>query len=168
MQLNPSSVTLQSKQNSTTMLTIQSLNGYTDTMDLGCLGLPFAATCTFKKDQVVLGADRSQVIRVVVDTGSPLTSGSQARVERHGLGSLVAICFLPGGVLLGLAFCKGRRRLVGLLTVLMLTALTAGLSGCGGLHINGTPPGSYIFQMTATGAGTGVTQSFDVTLTVTP
>jgi hypothetical protein len=167
MQLNPSAISLASQQNSTTTLTIQSLNNFTDTLDLGCLGLPFAATCTFAKDQTVLGADGSQVIQVVVDTGSPLTSGSQARVEQHSVGSLATLCFLPGGLLMGLAFCKGRRRLAGFLMMLMLTVLSVGLSGCGGLHINGTPPGTYIFQVTATGTGTGVTQSIDVTLTVT-
>jgi hypothetical protein len=51
--------------------------------------------------------------------------------------------------------------------MLMLAAVSAGLSGCGGLHINGTPAGTYVFQVSATGKGTGVTQAIDVTLTVT-
>jgi VIT1/CCC1 family predicted Fe2+/Mn2+ transporter len=108
-----------------------------------------------------------QAIQVVVDTGSPLTAGSQAKLEQHSVGSLAAMCFLPGGALVGLLFCKGRRRLAGLMMLLVLAGVSAGLSGCGGLHINGTPPGTYVFQVTATGTGTGVTQSMDVTLTVT-
>jgi hypothetical protein len=58
-------------------------------------------------------------------------------------------------------------RLTGLLMLLLLAGVTAGLSGCSGLQINGTPPGTYVFQITATGTGTGVTQTTDVTLTVT-
>jgi large repetitive protein len=171
MQLNPVAVTMQSQQNSTTTLTLTSMNGFTDKMDLGCLGLPFAATCTFAQDQVALSANGVQTIQVVVDTGSPLTAGSQASLEQHGAGSLATMCILPGGALLGLAFWRGRRKmrasLVGVLMLLLLAGLSAGLSGCGGLHINGTPPGTYVFQVSATGLGTGVTQAIDVTMTVT-
>jgi hypothetical protein len=171
MQLNPSSVTLASQQHSTTTLTITSLNNFTDKLDLGCLGLPFAATCTFSSDQVALAGDGTQVIQIVVDTGSPLTAGSEARLEQHTTGSIAMLCFLPGGILLGLAFSRSRRRMratfAGLLMLLLLVGFSAGLSGCSGLQINGTPAGTYVFQVTATGTGTGVTQSMDVTLTVT-
>jgi sugar lactone lactonase YvrE len=170
MQLNPVAVTMQSQQNMPTTLTITSVNGFTDTLDLGCLGLPFAATCTFAKDTVVIGANATQTIQVVVDTGSPLTSGSVARLEPPSKGS-VAMCLLPGGLLFGLLFWKGRRRmrsgLTGLLMLALLAGVSAGLSGCGGLHMNGTPPGTYVFQVSATGTGSGVTQAIDITLTVT-
>jgi hypothetical protein len=171
LQLNPSSVTLQSQQHSTTTLTITSLNNFTDKLDLGCLGLPFAATCTFSSDQVALSAGGTQTIQVVIDTGAPLTAGSQARLERRASGPIAALCFLPGGVLLAVAFSRTRRgmraSLAGLLMLLVLAGVSAGLSGCGGLQINGTPAGTYVFQVTATGTGTGVTKSMDVTLTVT-
>jgi hypothetical protein len=119
-----------------------------------------------------LTANGTQTIRVVVDTGSPLTAGSVARLEQHGsTGSMATMCLLPGGMLLGLMFWKGRRRmrssLGGLLLVLLLAVMTSGLSGCAGLQINGTPAGTYVFQVSATGIGTGVTQAIDVTLTVT-
>jgi VIT1/CCC1 family predicted Fe2+/Mn2+ transporter len=51
--------------------------------------------------------------------------------------------------------------------LLLLAGIATGLSGCAGLQVNGTPPGTYVFQMTATGLGTGTTQSVDITLTVT-
>jgi hypothetical protein len=171
LQLNPSAVTLQSQQHGTATLTITSLNNFTDKLDLGCLGLPFAATCTFSPDQVNLAAGGTQAINIVIDTGSPLTAGSQARLEQHTASSIAALCFLPGGMLLGLAFWRGRRRLRASITaltmLLLLIGVSVGLSGCGGLKINGTPAGTYVFQVTATGTGTGVTQSMDVTLTVT-
>ncbi|HEV2645528.1 MAG TPA: Ig-like domain repeat protein [Acidobacteriaceae bacterium] len=171
MQLNPTAVTLQSKQNATTTLTVTSVNGFTDTLDLGCLGLPYAATCTFATDRAALTPNGTQTIRVVVDTGSPLTAGSVAKLEQHTRGSLATLCLLPGGALLGLMFWRGRRRLRsslgGLLLVLLVAVMTGGLSGCGGLNINGTPAGTYTFQVSATGLGTGVSQAIDVTLTVT-
>jgi hypothetical protein len=166
MQLNPSAVTLQSQQNSTTTLTLTSLNGFTDTMNLGCLGLPTAATCTFATDRTTLAANGIATIKIVVDTGSPLTAGSVARLEESGSPSMKTMCLLPGGVLLGLMFWR-RRRLGGVLLVLLLATIGAGLTGCGGLHINGTPAGRYVFQVSATGTGTGVSQAIDVTLTVT-
>lgn len=168
MQLSPASVTLQSQQNSTVTLTLTSVNGFTDTLDLGCLGLPYAATCTFTSDHVALAGSGSQTVQVVIDTGSPLTSGEQAQVQNR-TGSFGMLCFLPGGALLGMAFWKRRRKLrstLGGLAMLLLAALSSGLSGCSGLHINGTPPGTYVFQLSATGKGTGVTQVIDVTLTV--
>jgi len=171
MQMNPSSVSVQSQQHSTVTLTMTSVNNFTDTLNLGCLGLPFAATCTFSKDSVVLGAGGTQVVNVVVDTGSPLTSGPQASLDRHGAAPTVALCLLPGGALLGLLFWSGPRRkrnsLAGLWMLLLLAGIATGLSGCAGLQVNGTPPGTYVFQMTATGLGTGTTQSVDITLTVT-
>jgi hypothetical protein len=171
MQMNPSSVTLQSQQNSTTTLTLTSLNSFTDTLDLSCAGLPFAATCTFANDRIALGANGTQAVKVVVDTGSPLTSGPQAKVEQRGAESFAAICFLPAGSLFGLLFWKGQRRLRRSLSCLFMLLLvigfSTGLEGCGGLHINGTPPGTYVFQITATGTGTGAMRAMDMTLTVT-
>jgi hypothetical protein len=171
MLMSPSSVTLQSQQHSTTKLTLTSLNSFTDTLDLSCAGLPFAATCTFSSDRVLLGANGSQAIQIVVDTGSPLTSGSQASLEHSTRGSLPAMCFLPAGTLFGLLFWKGRRRMrlgfTGVLMLLLLAGLSTGLSGCGGLQINGTPAGTYVFQVTATGTASGAMQAMDMTLTVT-
>jgi hypothetical protein len=45
--------------------------------------------------------------------------------------------------------------------------LSVTLSGCAGLQGSGTPPGTYTFKVTASGQGTGATQSQVVTLTVT-
>ena len=171
LQLNPSSVSLQSHQHTATTLTIASLNNFTDKLNLGCLGLPFAATCTFSTDSVALGANETQTIQIVIDTGSPLTAGPQARLEQRSSGGLTALCLLPAGAFLGLAFWRGRRRMrasLAILTMLLLlVGLSAGLSGCGGLQVNGTAAGTYVFQVTATGTGTGVTHSMDVALTVT-
>jgi hypothetical protein len=54
-----------------------------------------------------------------------------------------------------------------LLVMICSVVLTFSLSGCAGLQGNGTPPGTYMFKVTASGEGTGATQSQVVTLTVT-
>jgi threonine/homoserine/homoserine lactone efflux protein len=40
------------------------------------------------------------------------------------------------------------------------------MTGCGGLTISGAQPGTYNFQVTATGVKTGMSHAINVTLTV--
>jgi sugar lactone lactonase YvrE len=172
MQASSTSIALVSKQNTTINLTLTSLNGFSDTLSLGCLGLPFAATCTFTADQPSLASNGTQTVHLVIDTGSPLTSGSvavAANRSTESTSSRTALCFLPCGALLGWLLMKSRRRrpLAGLLLVLCCLGLAIGISGCGSLDQSGTPPGVYAFKITASGLKTGVTQSTDMTLTVT-
>jgi hypothetical protein len=164
MTLNPGSLTVQSKQHGTTTLTLTSISGFSDTLDYGCLGLPFAATCTFSKTQSVLPANGTQTVTLTVDTGNPLGAGGQVRVASRP--STVLLCFLPFAALLGFGLAR-RRRLLPMLLLLCAMAMTLSATGCGGLTINGTPPGTYTFDVTASGQGTGFTQSQTFTLTVT-
>lgn len=184
LQINPGSMTMQTKQFSTGDLTITSLNKFSDTLVLGCLGLPFGATCTFTHNEVALGADTVQTVKLVVDTGSALTGGARASVRslenrnpdnRHLEDkTLATMCFLPGSLILGLLFWKPKQRMRkewrtwnGLLKVLIIAGMATGLSSCAGLQINGTPPGTYAFKISASGTGTGVTQVLNVALQVT-
>ncbi len=168
--VNPNPVTLQSKQHITLTAKITSAQGFTDTLALGCLGLPFAATCTFSTDRPTLASNATQTLTIVLDTGSPLLAGPVATAKNSAprSTSTTLLCFMPLGALLGLLLYRPRsRRLVsGLLMLLCGIILSLGISGCG-LNVNGTPPGSYTFKMTAAGVNTGATQSADVVLTVT-
>jgi hypothetical protein len=179
--LTPSSVTIPSTEHTTVSLGLTSIKGFTDTLEFGCLGLPFAATCTFSSDTAALAANGSMAMQLTIDTGNPLGSGGQAslRSPRPSSGpssaaSSALLCFLPGSVLAGLFFFRGRRRAIrsirswtGLLLLLGAIAATVGMSGCaGGLQINGTPAGTYTFKITASGQGTGITESQTMTLIV--
>jgi hypothetical protein len=171
----PAAMSVASQQHSSGTLTLTSLNSFSDTLALGCLGLPDRATCTFTSNRVALASGGVQVVTVVVDTGSALTGGAQARNEGMGGSGGAMLAFLPGGLLLGLLLWpRGLRRRLrgmrmgGLMMLLALAAVATGLTGCAGLQINGTPAGTYTFQVTALGTGTGVTQAMNVTLTVTP
>jgi hypothetical protein len=174
MKLSQGTIQLQSKQHTTVSLALSSVSGFTDVMSLGCLGLPFAATCTFSNNQPTLAANGTQTVQIVIDTGSPLTAGGQASATRvipnHGEPSSSALlCFMPLGAVFGLLLfrTRSRKQLGGLLLLLFFTGMTLGLSGCEVLNTNGTPPGTYTFKVTASGAKTGVTQSQSIVLTVT-
>jgi sugar lactone lactonase YvrE len=163
MALSPSTLTMQTKQHGTSTLTVTAVGSYTDTMEFGCLGLPFAATCTFSKSTDVLKTGGSLNVQVTVDTGNPLGAGA---VAQRTILSNTLLCMLPAGLLLGFRLRRKRR----LITLAMMALVTMGMvfaTGCAGLQINGTPAGSYSFKVTASGQGTGVTQSQVMTLTVT-
>jgi len=75
---------------------------------------------------------------------------------------------MPGCFLMGLLGLRMRRfrKVGGLLLLLCLMGATTVLSGCAGLNMGSTAPGSYNFRVTATGA-TGIEQSINVSMTVT-
>jgi hypothetical protein len=173
MNASPGNFTLVSKQHEIVTLTIGSMKEFTDTLSLGCLGLPQAATCSFSSDQMLLKPGATQSVTVTVDTGNPLLAGSQARNEAPGglpgTGSkLVLACLLPGGLLLGLLGVRFRRekRFGGLLLLLILAGLSTAVIGCGTVNEVGTPAGTYTFSVSATGK-TGVTETLPVTMIVT-
>ncbi|MBB5055739.1 sugar lactone lactonase YvrE [Granulicella aggregans] len=171
---NPPVVNVATTQHQMMTVTLSSLKGFTDTISLGCLGLPLAATCTFSTDQFMLTPGGMQSVQLTVDTGNPLLAGAQAKNEAPGaIGSsatkLIAACFLPGGLLLGLVGMRFRRlRSFGglLMLCLLLAGMSTALTGCGTIKLTSTPPGVYNFAITATGK-TGVSQSIPVTMTVT-
>ena len=166
LQLNPSSLTLQSSQNSVTTITLASLQGFSDTLQLGCLGLPYAATCTFSTPQVSLAANGTSTVQLIVDTGDPLGAGSTAKLERRPM-SGVLLCLLP--CLLGIGLGARRRKFKAstLLLLVCMVAMTLSAVGCSGLKMNGTPAGTYTFKVTASGENSGATVSETMTLTVT-
>jgi hypothetical protein len=173
MAANPAAFTLVSKQHVMLNVTIDSVKEFTDTLSLGCLGLPEAATCTFSTDQGVLPAGGTMSVALTVDTGNPLLAGTQAKNEApkylNGEDSRLALAWLaPGGLLLGFVGVRFRkvRGVGGLLLVLCLAGISMVLTGCGTVNQIGTPAGIYHFNVSATGK-TGVTQTLPITMTVT-
>jgi sugar lactone lactonase YvrE len=164
--VTPSSVTVASKQHIVVSLVMNSVSGFTDTMDLGCLGLPYAATCTFSNPQMSLPANGTATVQLTIDTGDPLGVGSEAK-NRGSQSSSVLLCMLPFGLMAGLLSFRRRRSFLSLALVFCAFATTVALGGCGGLQSSGTPPGTYSFKVSAVGAGTGAAQAQTMTLTVT-
>jgi hypothetical protein len=166
MQLNPSGLSLQSKQHATTSITLTSLSGFSDTLQLGCLGLPDAATCTFSSPQVRLTSNGTATVQLVIDTGDPLGAGSTAKRKKNS-NSGVLLCLLPCLLYVGLGIRRKNIRAGGGLIFLAMISLTLCLTGCSGLDVTGTPLGTYSFKVTASGEGGGATVFQTVTLTVT-
>jgi sugar lactone lactonase YvrE len=166
LQLSPSSLPLQTTQHGVTSITLTSVQGFSDTLQLGCLGLPYAATCTFSPAQVNLAANGTATVQLVVDTGDPLGAGSTAKLERRQSNG-VLLCLLP--CLLGMGLGARRRKFKAstLLLLLCMVAMTLTAAGCSGLNVNGTPAGTYTFKVTASGVESGATVSQTMTLTVT-
>lgn len=163
---NPT-VQLQSGNRMTMTVTVASVKGFSDMLNFGCLGLPFAATCTFSKDNMQLSADGSGTLQLTVDTGSPLGAGTNQQHAQNNLptslGKGLTLCLLPAALLL---LRRNRRLLPTLLAIAFACAATFGITGCAGLTTNSTPAGTYSFQVTALGQGTGATQAQTITMTV--
>jgi hypothetical protein len=168
MQVNPSAMTVQSTQHVTVNISIASIKNFTDTMEFGCLGLPFAATCTFSKTQMVLQANGAQTLQLTIDTGNPLGAGAEASNTHSSSGVLLA--FLPGTLLIGFVLMRKKRSLPMLTVLVLMLGMGAMLSATGcasGLQQSSTPAGTYSFKVSATGAQTGASESQTMTLTVT-
>jgi len=167
LQMSPSSLSVQSKQHATVSLTVSSVTNFSDTMQFGCLGLPYAATCTFSNSQATLKAGGTATVQLTVDTGDPLGAGAQAG-NVQATPSRTMLCFLPGILALGIGLLRNRwRPTMALCALLLSAAALLSSTGCSSLQVNGTPAGTYTFQVTAQGQNTGVSQSQTMTLTVT-
>jgi hypothetical protein len=164
----PSSWQMQSKQHLSVKVSLASAKTYADTLILGCSGLPRYATCTFSQGTEKMGAGSEAEVDVVVDTGSPLTGGTQARTTEFLGAPVVMACLLPGCLGMGLfSLRRERHRLLGVLCLFTgLFVMSSCLSGCGSIQNSGTSPGVYNFLITAT-SSTGESHYVDMTMTLT-
>jgi hypothetical protein len=160
--VSPPSISIATHQHTTVTINIGSIQGFTDTIVLGCLGLPSSGTCTFTPSQVKLSANGTATASVVVDTGNPLGAGpgtSASLAYPRG----IFLCCLPFGLLAGLL----RRKVGTLIIFAVAVAFTLGASGCSGLSTNGTAPGSYTFKIVGTGQSSGISETQTITMVVT-
>ena len=171
MSINPASVTMATKQNSTVTLTVNSTDGFTDQLGLGCGSLPASMTCNFSNASINLSPNGTATAQVTIDTASPLTSGGNARNVMPGGPSptMVAAWIFPGSALFGLVWWRARRRYSGLFCTLLLALLSAAafsIAGCGGLNSTSVAPGTYTIQVSANGVKTGMSHAVEVTVVV--
>ncbi|WP_198152164.1 Ig-like domain repeat protein [Granulicella tundricola] len=169
--MTPSSMTIKSGDHGTLQIAITTASTFTDTLALGCAGLPTAATCTFSQNEIKVSNGLATTVTVIVDTGNPLGAGANvtAKNEHGGFGGNgVLACMLPAGLLAMFFGRKRIRRPLGLLVMMLLLGSVAGLSGCANsFSMTDTPAGSYTFQIVGSGNATGATQAGTVKLTVT-
>ena len=174
--LTPDALTIKSGDRGSLKIDIASAPSFSDTLAMGCAGLPTDATCTFSLPQVPVTGGASPSLSVIVDTGDPLGAGATARNHSDSRAAGLYACAMPLGALFALLLGFNRRRLRAisprlalLVLILLMGAGSAALSGCGtSIHTNHTAPANYTFQVVASGNKTGVTQTTTVQLTVTP
>ncbi len=163
-------ITLVTHQHATIQVNIGSVKGFSDTIALGCLGLPTSGTCSFTPSQVTLSSSGTATASLVIDTGNPLGAGSGTSATVN-YGGNTFVCWLPLGLLAGILRRRkdmaAHRRLSILLILATALALTISVVGCSGLNTRGTAPGTYTIKVVGTGQGSGMTQTQTVTLVVT-
>jgi hypothetical protein len=171
LSVSPTTITLKTSQNAEVGLILTSEGEFTDTIELGCLGLPAGVNCHFSSPSVKLAANGSAIAQLTIDTNSPLTGGSEASNRRAGSGgALLAGVLLPFGVLFGWTFWRQRKRMAAAFTVALVIALSAialGTTGCNGISKTSAAPGTYTIQVVGSGTTTGVVQTQNVSLTIT-
>jgi hypothetical protein len=169
--VNPATITMASSQNSVITVTVESNNGFADTIGFGCGTLPAGVTCHFANGSVPLKAGASQTVQLTIDTNSPLGGGSTARnsgpaESRFSLAGL----FLPAGLLFGWVGWRFRKR-NGILFAAILALFLSGTlmaTGCGASFSQmSAHPGTYTIQITGVGSNSNITHYQNITLTIT-
>ncbi len=169
--VTPATVTIPTSQNVTVTVTLTSNGNFTDTIGLGCASLPASVNCHFTAITLKLPAGGTVSTQLTIDTNNPLSGGATAMNRHPGSGKFsLAGLFLPLSLGFGCIFWRLRRRNSRLLTmalVLVLTAAAFVATGCGGFSQITATPGTYVIQVTGTGASTNVIEYQNVTVDIT-
>lgn len=172
---SPSSTTVTAGSYATILLTVNSVNGFTGTVDLSCSNLPAQTKCAFTPVSLTPPANGSITSSLQIATTA--ASGVAKNVTPVGTpvdrGGFSYFAFLlPGGIALFGVFALRRKhgnalRMLGM--VALLAVCGAGLTACGArysylLHKPfpnfGTPSGSYSVVVSAYSSnGTSVQQA---------
>jgi len=166
--VTPATISIKSSQYAELGIILTSIDGFTDTIGLGCVSLPAGVNCQFSSPSVKLPANGTVTAQLTIDTNSPLTGGTQA-MNRHAGGRAYLAGLLPFSFVFGYILWRRRRRAAAVLALALLLALPAALTmaGCNGISINGAPPGTFTIQIVGTGTSTGVVEYQNVNLTIT-
>ena len=162
--VNPGAVNFYTGVAAAVQVSVTSLQGFNQPLSLSCSGLPTNATCGFSPASLPQGQGTANLV-IQTAAAQKAEAGSVSGAVSGSGAVLAALTFLllPG-------WRRRRRFLAGLSAVLLAIGVGMGLSGCGSPNpiTGGTPPGTYQVAVTATapGAGTALTHSAQVTLTV--
>jgi hypothetical protein len=169
--INPPTVNIKTTENLTVTVTVTSTNGFADTIGLGCASLPLGVTCHFSPTSVALAANGVVTAQLTIDTNNPLSGGASAMNTRgDSKGTYLAGMLLPFSLFFGWILLRFRRRNMGLLTMVLVLALSAAAlftTGCNGFSMSSVPPGTYPIQITGLGTKTNMVNFQNVTLNIT-
>jgi hypothetical protein len=169
--INPPSVTMATTQNATVTVNLTSVEGFSDSIGLGCGSLPVAVTCRFSSPTVSLAANGTQTAQLTIDTDNPLGGGSSAMNVDPGVrGASMASLFFPLSVFFGCLLVRFRKRdWAGFTTILLLLLAGAAMvaTGCSGFSQASATPGTYVIQVNGTGVKSNISHYQSFTLTIT-
>jgi hypothetical protein len=169
--VTPATLSMAASQNATVAVTLTSNNGFADTIGLGCASLPSGVTCHFTSPSTSLVANGVQTVQLTIDTNNPLSGGSSAMNRPAGnQGAYLAGMFLPFSVFFGWIFWRFRKRQMAALSMVLVLILSGAAllaTGCSGFTMSTATPGTYVIQVTGTGANSDITHYQNVTLTIT-
>jgi hypothetical protein len=171
-----SQLTVEPGQSGLTSFTLTPLYGYNGTIAFSCTGASATVSCSFAPSSVALnGSSTPTLVTVTFNTTQTVTPLSYNQPPSGIMGSgkvPFSLAAIPGLALL-FGFRRLRRKFLrGYISLVIfgLCLIGLGFSGCGGGKIiTGTPAGTENITVVATGTGgsfAGVTQQFNVTLTV--
>ncbi len=148
-------------QPATSQIVLESVAGFSGTVDLTCKSASASAqiTCSLSPTSVTVSGTGATSTMTMSTTAAHVVSGTSASAHPHGLGWLAA----GSSVLLaGIFFAGGparRRRYIAGFGLMLMVFFAAGL-GCGGGSSSGgssqnagTPAGTYSITVTATSGG---------------
>jgi hypothetical protein len=148
--LNPFTVTIAGSSTAYTgraanlMITVAPQGGSIRPVQLSCTGLPSESTCTFGTPTLPVngGTTTLQITTMAPHSCEAATPSSSAAIPFAGpvLAGLILL-FVP---------CRNRRRIKGLLVILVAICGLATLMGCGNCTDLGTRPGDYTINVVAT------------------
>jgi hypothetical protein len=157
-------------------LTLAPQNGFNQTVNLACSGVPSASYCTLTPNTLTLNGTASATVAVAVSTTAPSLVPPQGRFLPPGMTRfgrvfwLYALLWLASVLVLAVA---RRRRAAWLLGAGLLIVMLWSACGGGGTQkiapppVSGTPAGTYTVDVTATDASTTtLTHTIQLTLTV--
>jgi len=161
--VSPASASVQLGQSTSVKVTVTSVCGFSQPVNLTCTGPAVNETsCTFNINPLTVSPSvYPQQSQAIITTTLPHVSASSAKL---GARRLSAGALLAGALFL---LWPRRWRSRGVWLVLLAFALMAG-PGCSGSYIDpGTPFGTFTINITGTAANTPtVTHSVPVTITV--
>jgi hypothetical protein len=169
--VTPNTVTVAAGQNVSVNVALASINGFADTIGLGCASLPAGVNCQFSSPSAKLAANGNANVTLTIDTSNPLGGGTSAmNAHPGGRGVSLAGLLLPLSAIFGCLFWRFRRRNAGWMTLglVLLAGIAAQLAtGCSGsFSQSSAPPGTYTIQVTGTGAASDISHYQNVTLTI--
>jgi hypothetical protein len=163
LQLSTSSVELQQGQTSPVTVQVTPKDGFSQTVNLNCKGLPANVNCSFEPASLLV-ANGPATTTMNVSSSNPASTA----VSSVGLSGISYGAMLPWNLIGMLATAAARKRKKpGVLRTLMLLVLTGGgatmLTGCGVTY--NTVAQTYHVTVTATANGAMVNSTtFDLVL----